>query len=301
MGERGRIADVRALLGRLRDPVTERDRELRRIVALCAPFFVLAAIAGVYPLLEVTRMSVSEEVYDTVGFTLAGFATLVEDPYYHRIAFNTLWFAVATTLASVVIAIPVAHALEKYELPAENLLVTLVSFPISLPGIVAAFMIIVLFGKVGILSEFLGLLSGTNPRTIAFATTAQGLFLAFLYSMIPRSTLLLRGAYAEVDERAEEAAQSLGATPFATFRNVTLPQIWPGVVGAVILTFRTAIAIFGTLIVIQALVVWTLQISRELGPGYNIRVASAMAVVFFVFSFAFTALALRYTSAEVGL
>ena len=302
MGVSGRLTSARRLATRLRSPVTERDRELRRIVALCAPFFVLATVAGFYPLLEVTRMSVSEAVYETVGFTLAGFETLLSDPYYHQIAFNTLWFAVATTLASVAVAIPVAHALQKYDLPREHLWVTLVSFPISLPGIVAAFMILVLFGKVGIVSEFLAILSGGDPREIAFATTVQGLFLAFCYSMIPRSTLLLRGAYAEVDERAEEAAQSLGATPLQTFRRVTLPQIWPGIVGALVLTFRTAIAIFGTLIVIQSLVVWTLQISRELGPGgFNLRVASAMAVLFFVFSFGFTALALRYTSAEVGI
>ena len=303
MAASGRFANVRSLSGRLADPVTERDRELRRIAALCAPFFVLATVAGIYPLLEVTRMSVSEELYSTVGFTLAAFETLATDPYYHRVAFNTLWFAVATTLASVAVAVPVAHALEKYALPRENLLVTLVSFPISLPGIVAAFMILVLFGKVGIVSEFLAILSGGDPRQIAFATTVQGLFLAFCYSMIPRSTLLLRGAYAEVDGRAEEAAQSLGASPFETFRYVTLPQIRPGITGALILTFRTAIAIFGTLIVIQSLVVWTLQISREIGAGGggNFRLASAMGVAFFVFTFAFTAIALRYTSAEVGI
>ena len=118
--------------------------------------------------------------------------------------------------------------------------------------------------------------------------------------MIPRATLILRGSYAELDTAAEEAAQSLGATPFETFRHVTLPQIRAGIAGAFILTFRTALAIFGTLIVIQALVVWTLQIDRELSGG-SFPVAGALAVVFFVFTFLFTVLGLRYTSAEVGL
>jgi putative spermidine/putrescine transport system permease protein len=298
------LAGVDALAGLLDgivDPTTERDRERRRIVALCAPFAALLAIAGAYPLVEVVRISVSAEKYRSVGFSLQAYETLVTDPYYRGVAFNSLWLAGGTTLASVGLAVPIAHALEKYDLPGEDVLVTLVSFPISLPGIVAAFMILVLLGNNGLVTNVVAVLTGREPIDLAIAVSAPGLFVAFCYSMIPRATLILRGTYAEVDHAAEEAAQSLGATPWQTFRHVTLPQIRPGITGALILTFRTGLAIFGTLIVIQTVVVWTLQISRELGPGYDIQVAGAMATAYFAFTFAFTALGLRYTDAEVGL
>lgn len=298
------LAGVDALAGLLDgivDPTTERDRERRRIVALCAPFAALLAIAGAYPLVEVVRISVSAEKYRSVDFSLQAYETLVTDPYYRGVAFNSLWLAGGTTLASVGLAVPIAHALEKYDLPGEDVLVTLVSFPISLPGIVAAFMILVLLGNNGLVTNVVAVLTGREPIDLAIAVSAPGLFVAFCYSMIPRATLILRGTYAEVDHAAEEAAQSLGATPWQTFRHVTLPQIRPGITGALILTFRTGLAIFGTLIVIQTVVVWTLQISRELGPGYDIQVAGAMATAYFAFTFAFTALGLRYTDAEVGL
>ena len=298
------LAGVDALAGLLDgivDPTTERDRERRRVVALCAPFAALLAIAGAYPLVEVVRISVSAEKYRSVGFSLQAYETLVTDPYYRGVAFNSLWLAGGTTLASVGLAVPIAHALEKYDLPGEDVLVTLVSFPISLPGIVAAFMILVLLGNNGLVTNVVAVLTGREPIDLAIAVSAPGLFVAFCYSMIPRATLILRGTYAEVDHAAEEAAQSLGATPWQTFRHVTLPQIRPGITGALILTFRTGLAIFGTLIVIQTVVVWTLQISRELGPGYDIQVAGAMATAYFAFTFAFTALGLRYTDAEVGL
>ena len=298
------LAGVDALAGLLDgivDPTTERDRERRRIVALCAPFAALLAIAGAYPLVEVVRISVSAEKYRSVGFSLQAYETLVTDPYYRGVAFNSLWLAGGTTLASVGLAVPIAHALEKYDLPGEDVLVTLVSFPISLPGIVAAFMILVLLGNNGLVTNVVAVLTGREPIDLAIAVSAPGLFVAFCYSMIPRATLILRGTYAEVDHAAEEAAQSLGATPWQTFRHVTLPQIRPGITGALILTFRTGLAIFGTLIVIQTVVVWTLQISRELGPGYDIQVAGAMATAYFAFTFVFTALGLRYTDAEVGL
>jgi len=302
-GPRLRASAVRvvAVFGSVLNPVTERDRRRRRVVALCAPFAILVAIAGAYPLLEVVRIRVSAEQYRSVGFSLAAYETLFTDPYYREVAFNSLWLAGGTALASVGVAVPVAHALEKYDLPGEDVLVTLVSFPISLPGIVAAFMILVLLGNNGLVTNLFAMLTGRAATDLAIAVSASGLFVAFCYSMIPRATLILRGTYPEVDHAAEEAAQSLGATPWQTFRHVTFPQIRPGITGALILTFRTGLAIFGTLIVIQTVLVWTLQISRELATGYNIQVAGAMATVYFLFTFAFTAFGLRYTDAEVGL
>lgn len=294
-------AALRSTVRGVADPVTERDRERRRIAVLCLPFALLATVAGVYPLLEVARISVSTEQYRTVGVTLATYETLLTDPYYHRVALNSVVLAGSTTVFSVGVAVPIAHALEKYDLRYNDLLVTLVSFPISLPGIVAAFMIITLFGNSGLFTNAAADLIGAESTAVAFATSVPGLFLAYVYSMVPRAVLLLRGAYAEVNEAAEEAALALGASPLQTFRRVTLPQIRPGIVGALVLTFRTGLAIFGTLVVIQAVLVWTLQISRELASGFDIQLAGAMATVYFAFTFGFTALALRYTSAEVGL
>ncbi|MFB6090410.1 MAG: ABC transporter permease [Halobellus sp.] len=290
-----------AVFGSIFSPRTERDRELRRIVSLCVPFLILVFVSGVFPLIEMARISVSEAKFVTRGFTLEAYRVLATDPYYLTVAFNSLWFAAATTLASIAVAIPVAHALEKYDLPGERVFVTVMSFPNSLPGIVAAFMIIVLFGNTGLLTNIFALLSGKSATNLAIATTVLGLFFAYLYSMIPRAMLLLRGTYAEVNTDAEEAARSLGATPLQTFRYVTLPQIKPGVVGALILVFRTGLAIFGTILILKSLLVWTLQINRELAVGFNLARASAMATVWFVFVFAFTMLALKYTSAEVSI
>jgi putative spermidine/putrescine transport system permease protein len=292
---------ARAVLTPLLSPRSERQRERRRIVGLCLPFLLLVTFSGFFPLAEMFRISVSESQFVTQGFTLDAYRVLVTDPYYRRVAFNSLWFAAVTTIASVVVAVPVAHALEKYALPGKRAFVTVISFPNSLPGIVAAFMIIVLFGNTGVLTNFLAFLSGESPTTLAVATSVLGLFFAYLYSMIPRAMLLLRGTYAEVNTDAEEAARSLGATPFETFRYVTLPQIKPGLIGAFILVFRTGLAIFGTILILKSLIVWTLQINRELAVGFNIAQASAMATAWFGFVFVFTMVTLRYTSAEVSI
>lgn len=305
-----KTADSLGTLRGLLRPTTERQREHRRIALLSVPFVVLAVFGAIVPLWEMVKISVSTSQFETGGFTLQHYRDLLSADFGYYV-FNTLWFATVTTVASVAVGVGVAHALEKYELPYEGTLVTLISFPISLPGIVAAFMIIVLFGNTGLLTNFAtwlttdapvlsGLLSDRAATDVAFATGVTGLFFGYIYSMIPRATFLLRGSYAEVNTDAEEAARALGATPWQTFRYVTLPQIQPGIVGALILTFRTALAIFGTVLVLKALSVVTFRFSQEISVGFDLQMASALATVFFAFTVLFTFASLRYTSAEVA-
>ncbi|MFB6195222.1 MAG: ABC transporter permease [Haloplanus sp.] len=291
-------------------PTTERQRERRRIAVLSVPFLALATFGALVPIWEMAKISVSTSQFTTQGFTLKHYRQLLTPQFAHYVI-NTLAFAAVTTVASVAVGVGLSHALEKYDLPYEGTLVTLISFPISLPGIVAAFMMIILFGNTGFLTKFAVWLTADAPLVstvlathsateIAFATGVTGLFFGYCYSMIPRATFLMRGSYAEVNTDAEEAARALGATPLETFRHVTLPQIRPGIVGAFILTFRTAMAIFGTVLVLKGLDVLTLRISQLIAVSFDIQGASAMSVVFFAFTLVFTFLGLRYTDAEVG-
>ena len=316
----GRLRGTKA--GQIVFPETEQDRKRRRIAALAVPFLALAVFGAFVPIVQMFRISVAESYLTTVeGFTLEPYRQLFAsilafipvvgagiraDPVYGETIWNSLWFGAVTTVASVALGIAIAHGLEKYTLPRKELLVTLISFPISLPGIVAAFMMIVLFGQTGVLTNFFAVLTGAEPVDIRLTGQPSGstlailgLFFGYLYSMIPRATFLLRGAYAEVNTDAEEAARALGATPWQTFRYVTLPQIRPGIVAALILTFRTALAIFGTVLVLKALSVVTFRFNTEIANGFNLAIASALAAVFFVFTLVFTFLSLRFTSAEV--
>lgn len=286
-------------LGRFLAPRTETDRERRRIVALCLPFFTLATVSAFVPMLTLARGSLSTAVYESVGWTTEFYATLVSDPVYAEVAWNTLWFATATTVVSVALGVAVAHALAKYELPFERSLIAAISFPIALPGIVVAFLIVVILGRSGLVTNVLAVVTGSDPIPLATATTVLGLFVAYLYSLLPRSAMVMRGTYAEVNEDAEEAARALGASPIRTFYHVTLPQIRPGVVASFILTFRTALTIFGTVLVLQSLSVATLRIQHEIANGFELQTAATIGVVYFLFMLGFTYLGLQFTSAEV--
>ena len=282
-------------------PRTEEDRERRRILSMLVPFFSLAFVAAFVPLVTMVLTTVSESRFEVTGFTLEAWRALLNDPIYREVAWNTLWFAAVTTISSVFIAVVVAHSLQKYGLSGKGILVAIISFPISLPGIVVAFMIIILLGRQGLLTNAAAFFTGGDPISMATATSIFGLYLGYLFSLIPRSTMVMRATYGEINRKAEEAARALGAGPLETFYYVTLPEIRPGIVAAIILTFRTALAIFGTVLVLKSLVVVTLRIDLELGSagGFNIQLASAIGVIFFLFSLAFTFVGLKYTSAEV--
>lgn len=281
-------------------PSTEYERERRRIGIMVLPFFVLATVGAFVPLGYLVRMSFSANNLFIEGWSTDAWVTLFTESEYGWVAFSTISFAAVTSVVAVVIGIAIAHALKKYELPFQSTIIAILSFPIALPGIVVAFMIIVLFGRQGLITNVVAGLTGGNPIQMAIATaTVTGLFLGYLYSLVPRATMVLRGTYAEINADAEEAARALGATPWQTFYHVTLPEIRPGVVAAVILTFRTALAIFGTVLILQGLSVATLQIDTELSIGFNSQVAAAIGVVYFLFIIAFTFLGLRYIETDV--
>ena len=273
---------------RFLDPETERQRERRRIIICCIPYFLLATFTAFIPVAVMTRMSFSTDSFSNEGFTLEAWRTLLTDSTYQVVAFNTLWFAAATTIVSVVIAIAISQALQKYDLPFEQALVAMVSFPIALPGIVVGFMIIVLFGRQGLLTNLAAVFTGQSAIDLSMAITVTGLFLGYVFSLIPRATMVLRGTFSEINTSAEEAARALGATPMMTFYYVTLPQVWPGVMAALILTFRAALAIFGTVLVLAALHVATLQIYLEISIRFDTQMAAAIGLIYFLFIVGFT-------------
>ncbi|MGQ3411495.1 ABC transporter permease [Natrinema sp. LN54] len=291
-----RVASLASATAR---PTTERDRERRRIAIMCLPFFVLATVAGFVPLAMLVRISLAEDTVWIEGLSFDAWRTLVTTATYRQVVWNTLWFVGAATLVSVALGVAVSHALEKYDLPFERAVVAAVSFPIALPGIIVAYLIVVLLGRQGLVTNAAAVATGQSAIDLASATAITGLFLGYVYSLVPRATMVLRGTYAEVNAQAEEAARALGANRWQTFYHVTLPEIRPGIVAACILTFRSGLAIFGTVLILQSHRVVTLQIHHETSVGsYNPDVAAAIGLVYVCVIVAFTFVGLRFVETD---
>jgi sulfate transport system permease protein len=114
--------------------------------------------------------------------------------------------------------------------------------------------------------------------------------LALLFVTLPFVVRTVQPVLLELDEEMEQAAKSLGATEFQTFRRIVLPNVLPGILSGVALAFAKAVGEFGSLVIITGNLPYKTQVSSvfifsriESGDRAG---AAAVAVVLLVISFA---------------
>jgi molybdate transport system permease protein len=161
------------------------------------------------------------------------------------------WQAVALSLrvsfwataVSLPFGILVAYALARWSFPGKFLLNGLVHLPLILPPVVTGYLLLLTFGRRGLIGEFLDQWFG-----IVFAFRWTGAALAAGIMAFPLMVRAIRLSVEAVDPKLEQAAGTLGASRVWVFLTVTLPLILPGVVAGAILAFAKAMGEFGATI-----------------------------------------------------
>jgi molybdate transport system permease protein len=151
--------------------------------------------------------------------------------------------ATAATMVSVVLGVPLAWLLARLAFPGRRLVRALVTLPLVLPPVVGGVALLLVFGRRGLLG---GWLESTFGVTVPFTTTA--VVLAETFVAMPFLVISVEGALRAADARYEEAAATLGATPWTAFRRVTLPLVTPGVAAGAVLCWARALGEFGATI-----------------------------------------------------
>jgi len=151
------------------------------------------------------------------------------------------------TLVSLPPGILVAYALARWSFPGRQLLNGLVHLPLILPPVVTGYLLLVTFGRQGLVGQFLDEWFG-----IVFAFRWTGAALAAGVMAFPLMVRAIRLAIEAVDPRLEQAAGTLGASRGWVFLTVTLPLCLPGIVAGSILAFAKAMGEFGATITFVA-------------------------------------------------
>jgi putative spermidine/putrescine transport system permease protein len=133
--------------------------------------------------------------------------------------FITTFVATATTCLAVLIGVPAGRALALHRFRGKALVTLLLLAPTILPGIAIAFGLHGVFLRAGL------------------AGTVTGVILAHLVPVLPYMVLVMAAVFARFDPDHEAQARSLGASPWQTFRHVTLPAILPGLMTAALFAF----------------------------------------------------------------
>jgi molybdate transport system permease protein len=154
----------------------------------------------------------------------------------------SLRVAVVATLSSLPAAVAVAVALARGRFWGRTLLNALVHLPLVLPPVVTGYLLLVVFGRRGSIGAWL------EAAGLSLSFRWTGAALAAAVMGFPLMVRAIRLAIEQVDERVEEAAASLGASPAWTMATVTLPLALPGIMAGAVLGFAKALGEFGATI-----------------------------------------------------
>jgi sulfate/thiosulfate transport system permease protein len=150
----------------------------------------------------------------------------------------TVGLAVLVTLVNVVIGTTIAWVLVRDHFPGKRLLEVVIDIPFALPTIVAGLVLLSLYGP-------------SSPLGLNWANTEIAVFLAFLFVTLPFIVRTVEPVLIELEPEVEEAAASLGASRFATFRTVILPSLAPAITSGAALSFARAISEYGSLVLLS--------------------------------------------------
>jgi sulfate transport system permease protein len=196
----------------------------------------------------------------------------------------TLAVSALVALIDVVTGTLIAWVLVRDEFRGKRLVNAVIDLPFALPTIVASIVLLALYGP-------------RSPIGLDLYATRPAIVLALLFVTLPFVVRSVQPVLMEVDREAEEAAASLGAGSWTTFRRIILPALYPALLGGAGLAFARAVGEFGSVVLIGGGIPHKTQVaSQYIAQQIEIdRPASAAAVSVALLAISFAVLfVLRY-------
>jgi molybdate transport system permease protein len=189
--------------------------------------------------------------------------------------------SVISTIFCIIVSVPAAYALARYDFPGKNILNTILDVPLALPPLVAGVALLILFGTTSFGK-------GLAEAGIKFVFTPLGIILAQFFVNMPFMFRVLRSTFQGINPRYEYVAQTLGSTEGGAFWRVTLPMARNGLMAGSIITWCRGIGEFGAALMVAGstrLQTETLPISLYLNMSCGeLPLAIASATILIVIS-----------------
>jgi molybdate transport system permease protein len=144
---------------------------------------------------------------------------------------------------SIVLGVPLAFLLARIPFPGRNLVRALTTLPMVFPPVVGGVALLLAFGRRGLVGQWLDQWFG-----ITLPFTTAGAILAEAFVAMPFLIITVEAGLRAMDRRYEDAAATLGAGRWTTFRRVTLPLVAPSLGAGIALSWARALGEFGATI-----------------------------------------------------
>ncbi|HEX6482233.1 MAG TPA: ABC transporter permease [Ktedonobacteraceae bacterium] len=261
------------------DPRTMRKTQARRSFGVDKIFLTLVMIYLLLPLGATLVFGLSNPK-SGIGFST--YPEIFADPVFLQTLSLSLELAVASTILTVVLITPTAYWVQ-LRLPRARPIMDFLSLvPFAVPAIVMAFGLIEVYGTgtplVNVLSLGLVPLLSNNPFNIV--NTPQLLVCAYVIVALPFVYRPIDNNLRAINTKVlSEAAYSLGSGWWRTFLTVILPNIWPGVISAALLTFST---VMGEFTISELFGIYTFPIYIDVTGQNDAYKAASLAFLSFV-------------------
>ena len=215
---------------------------------------------------------------------IGGFWNVLRTPDARFALRFSLLIAFGTAAANAVLGTFAAYVLAKYRFPGRKSLGVVVNLPVAIPTVVVGTSLLLLWGPIGWIGRVL------DPAGIRPMFAPAGILLAHVFVTFPYMVGAVRPLLEELEESYEEAAYTIGATRWQTFRFVILPALRGGLLSGVLLTFAHSLGEFGATVMVSG----NLRLRTQTAPLYifaqfeagKIAEANAVAAVLAILSFA---------------
>lgn len=259
-----------------------RPQPLFRWILFSLPL-VFLLLFYFYPLIKIVLLSFLPDG----SWNPERLGKLVHSPIYGRILWFTCWQAALSTILTLLLALPGAYIFARYRFFGKNLLQALMTVPFVLPTVVTASAFRALLGPNGLLNNWLisGLDLARPPinidQTVAFFLLAH---VFYNYTLVLR---IVGGYWAGLNPDLRAAARMLGASPWQTFRRITLPLLLPAIGSASLLVFIFCFTSFGVVLILGGPTNATLEVEiyRQSIQLFNLPMAAALSLIQIVVNF----------------
>jgi len=230
-----------------------------------------------YPLVSILRTGLGHSAQGAV----VPFVEAISDTAVWKVIAFTFWQAALSTLLTLLVGLPGAYLLARFDFRGRSLLQALTAVPFVMPTLVVAVGFNALLGPRGWVNQGLMTLFDLSAPPVRFANTLTAIVMAHVFY---NTTIVLRMVgdfWSHLDPRLGQAARTLGAGRWQTLWRVTLPLLSPAIAAAALLVFIFDFTSFGVILVLGGARFATLEVEiyNQAIHRFNLPLAAALSVI----------------------
>jgi len=247
------------------------------MAALWAVPITFLALFYFYPLSRILSLSLSRGEFGL----FAPFIEVLTSVSQLQIIGFTVWQAALSTILTLVVGLPGAYLLARYEFRGKSLVLALTGIPFVMPTLVVAAAFNALLGPQGLINVALMNLFNLSQPPIEFINTFSAILLAHIFYNLTIVLRMVGDFWSHIDPRFNQAAIVLGANSWKALRRITLPLLMPAIASAALLVFIFDFTSFGVILVLGGPRFTTLEVEiyNQTISLFNLPLAAALSII----------------------